>query len=76
MTVPSHLTDEYLVADLSDPSPGPSREARILLTVHPEDREAVAREATRMQNCCGGRYTDALWSCAQADGVRRVPAPA
>jgi hypothetical protein len=76
MSILPHHTDASLIADLASTSPGPRRQARILLTVHPDDRADVAWEANRMWRCCGGRYSDALWSCAQAAGVRRVPAPA
>ena len=79
MTTTDHLSDEYLSDEylrtkLSSGFPGPRREARILLTVHYDDRLEVRRSATRFMNACGGRWSDALWSAAQDRGIRRVDA--
>lgn len=64
----TRYTDEALLARLADdPMPGDKAECTILLTVHPDDRRAVVRDANRFYNSTpdAGRWSDALASCAR-----------
>ena len=64
----TRYTDEALLARLADdPLPGHKAECTILLTVHPDDRRAVVRDAHRFYNSTpdAGRWSDAVASCAR-----------
>jgi len=72
------LSDEGLaetIAEGEGSAPGPYRQAKILLTIHPDDRAAALAAAHRFLNATAdaGRPSDALRSVAS--DFRRVETP-